>query len=213
MNFSLSTAAKLVIPPVVPMFVRWCKAFQNRGRLFNGEDDLFFEFASNATAYAEYGCGASTIWIGENTNLPLITVDTSGAWIGHVKSRIKRIEGVNCLYFNMGAIGDWGRPLGYQVRQNFINYVEGPWTHGQLSDFVLIDGRFRVACFLTTLLRANAGTIILFDDYIGRPHFHLVEEFVPIFKVNSRQAAFIVPAKIDRNLIEAQRDKFLFVME
>lgn len=43
----------------------------------------------------------------------------------------------------------------------------------------MIDGRFRVACFLYSLLCAETGTVILFDDYSLRFRYHLVEDFCP----------------------------------
>lgn len=42
---------------------------------------------------------------------------------------------------------------------------------------VLVVGRFRVACFVYSLLCAQTRTIILFDDYANREHYHAVEEF------------------------------------
>ena len=35
-----------------------------------------------------------------------------------------------------------------------------------LDDCVLVDGRFRVCCFLTSLKNAEQGTRIIFDDYV-----------------------------------------------
>ncbi|WP_240997067.1 hypothetical protein, partial [Pseudomonas viridiflava] len=37
-------------------------------------------------------------------------------------------------------------------------------------DVILIDGRFRIACFVTAYLRATKPMIVLFDDYLDRPH-------------------------------------------
>jgi hypothetical protein len=48
--------------------------------------------------------------------------------------------------------------------------VHSPWRRGAVKpDLVLIDGRFRLACFLHPLLAAAPGTPILFDDYTNRP--------------------------------------------
>ncbi len=46
-----------------------------------------------------------------------------------------------------------------------------------MPDVVLIDGRFRVACFLTVMLRATKPVTVLFDDYHKRPEYHWIEEF------------------------------------
>ena len=82
-----------------------------------------------------------------------------------------------------------------------------------IPDLVLIDGRFRVCCFLTSLARAEAGTILLFDDYRDRPLYHLVEEFVQPSRQCGRQTAFVVPANVDKQLLLATAERFLYVTD
>jgi hypothetical protein len=101
---------------------------------------------------------------------------------------------------DLGELGDWGYPSTYHHR--FRNYVHSPLQHSPVKpDLVLIDGRFRVACFLHSLLTAEAGTPILFDDYTNRPYYHLVEEFCPIEQTEGRQALFRLPEELDRERI------------
>jgi hypothetical protein len=45
------------------------------------------------------------------------------------------------------------------------------------ADLYLIDGRFRVACFLETLLHCRPDAVILFHDFAPRPNYHIVREF------------------------------------
>ena len=104
--------------------------------------------------------------------------------------------------------------LSYHYLNRFRDYVHSPWRHGSLKpDLVLIDGRFRVACFLHSLLAAAPATPILFDDYTNRPHYHLVEEFCPIAETEGRQALFRVPAELDREAIGRELEGFLMVRE
>jgi hypothetical protein len=43
--------------------------------------------------------------------------------------------------------------------------------HGNVKpDLVLINSRFRLACFMHSLLAADPGTPLLFDDYTNRHH-------------------------------------------
>ena len=92
--------------------------------------------------------------------------------------------------------------------------MHSPWRHGPVKpDLVLIDGRFRVACFLHSLLAADAGTPLLFDDYTNRPHYHLVEEFCPIAQSEGRQALFRVPEELDREVIGRELEGFLMVRD
>ena len=77
----------------------------------------------------------------------------------------------------------------------------------------MIDGRFRVACFLNSLLNADPNTIILFDDYINRPHYHIVEEFLKPTQSCGRQACFVVPKTLNKDKIKEMYNQFLIVMD
>src|SRR4051795_7601829 len=59
---------------------------------------------------------------------------------------------------------------------------------GLEPDLVLIHGRFRVACLPPSVLAAPAGTRVLFDDYIGRSKYHVVERFTPVAELVDRAA-------------------------
>jgi len=92
--------------------------------------------------------------------------------------------------------------------------VHSPWRHGAVKpDLVLIDGRFRLACFFHSLLAAAPGTPILFDDYTNRPHYQLVEEFCPISETEGRQALFRVPAELDREAIGKELEMLTMVRD
>ena len=80
---------------------------------------------------------------------------------------------------------------------------------------MLIDGRFRVCCFLTSLKFAKEGTKIIFDDYTTRRHYHIVEEHVSRAETCGRQCLFIVPPKseIDFERLQKDIDAFRNVMD
>ena len=92
-------------------------------------------------------------------------------------------------------------------------YFDGPWADGFDPQLVLIDGRFRVACFLTSLLRAKPGTLLLFDDYTERAYYHVIEEFLRPQQQTERQAVFEVPTAVDREAIRAMLTQFCCVMD
>lgn len=68
-----------------------------------------------------------------------------------------------------------------------------------ISSFVLIDGRFRVASFLTSIKFCDDGCKIIFDDYANRTHYHVVEEIIKPIKIFGNQALFEVK---DRNSLQ-----------
>ena len=106
-------------------------------------------------------------------------------------------------------------PLNYE-RENFFNsYTDWIWQQKYKPTVVLIDGRFRVCCFLTTLINSNSGTKIIFDDYNDRDHYHYVEKYIKPTKKNNRQSLFIVPGKdqLDIDKIKKSINNFRYVFD
>jgi hypothetical protein len=185
-----------------------------RGRLFDGNDRLFKRLARGCTRYGEYGCGASTLWVSRNTEAPIHSVDTSEDWIEFCRKKISR-GGTHLEWIDCGGVGKWGRPIGYAKRDQFVQYAKSIWNGVDKPDLVLIDGRFRVLCFLVSLKHAGSGTNIIFDDYTARPIYHVIEEFVSRQEVFGRQCHFIVPSEkeINREKLDWFIEKFEYVMD
>lgn len=181
--------------------------------LFRGDDGIFVEAVSACTVYGEYGCGASTIWCVNNTTVPIISVDSSAEWISRVRDHSERRNGLKMVHVDLGELGDWGRPVAYGRRSAFSDYIAAPWSHDAKPDLILVDGRFRVACFLQSLVNANEGATILFDDYTERRHYHVVEEFVERVATCGTMAKFVVPTKLDRDAIVEEIKAFTYVMD
>ena len=155
-----------------------------------------------------YGLGCS------HTNAKIMAVDSSAEWIAKValETEIFR-ERIRIEEVDLGKIAAWGYPTTYRHRSRFRDYAASPWRHKVKPDLVLIDGRFRVACFLHSLLNAEPGTRIIFDDYNNRPHYHLMEEFCRAEEREGRQALFLVPDQLDRSAIVAEEEHFLYVRD
>jgi hypothetical protein len=184
-------------------------------KLFGGDDELFKECILNANTYAEYGCGASTIWVFNNTTLNILSVDSSEFWLDDVKKRCGNAKNLRLHFANVGKLGDLGTPINYDNYLNFNDYTDWIWEQDSSPDIILVDGRFRVCCFLTSLLRAKEGARIIFDDYTNREEYHIVEKFIKPVKTCGRQALFIVPNKSSFNIKELQLfiDNFRFVFK
>lgn len=183
--------------------------------LFDGDDRLFKEVVARARVFAEYGCGASTIWVANHTPARILSTDSSQAWLDKVREGCHDSDRVRLHCADVGAIGDWGRPVGYDHSDNFSDYTDWIWRQGVAPDVVLVDGRFRVCCFLTSLLNARKGTHLFFDDYTDRPHYHFVERFAQPVRTCGRQALFAAPGEegIDTDAVRRAVDQFRFVMD
>ena len=187
-------------------------ARDQEAKLFKGQDELFIECITQATSYGEYGMGQSTLWVDKYTEVKITSVDTSSEWVNSVADKLQRDQH-ELTHIDVGPLRKWGYPAGYSHRDKFLDYVEAIWKTRQNHELVLIDGRFRVACFLTCLMRADPGCRIIFDDYQKRRQYHVVEEFLAPIAMNDRQAIFKVPEKRSAEKLIEQRNRFLYVLD
>lgn len=178
--------------------------------LSEGWDD-FRQLAVDSKRYAEYGSGESTLFVARFSGASIRSVETDQRWVDLVQAKLPRQGEV--LRVDLGSIGRWGRPDTYSRADNFMTYISAPFSSGYSPDLVLIDGRFRVACFLQTILSTSPGTKIVFDDYVTRPFYHLAESLIPPDKIGSRQALFTRPEKVDDEKLVYFLGKFEYVMD
>lgn len=194
-------------PPIVFTVYRKLRGSNGVDELFDGDDALFKSEVMNAEVYGEYGCGDSTKWVLNQTSAKVIAVDTSSNWVRAVQNdNQEKNARLNIYHANLGEVGNWGRPLSYLRQSDFDDYTDYIWSQIEKPTVVLVDGRFRVCCFLTCLKFAAEGTRVIFDDYINRPNYHFVEKYVPRVRECGRQCLFIVPPKRDIDIDELQKD-------
>ena len=160
--------------------------------LFDGDDSLFKDLIKDIDIYFEYGCGKSTEYMYRFTKSKIFSVDTSKEWIDKIQSITddKIDDRLNLKWIDVGEIENWGQPKSFKMRKNFTIYADWLWKQNKEPGLVLIDGRFRILCFLTTLRYSPIGTKIIFDDYKERQLYHIVEEFSPVIDRCGRQALF-----------------------
>lgn len=157
--------------------------------LFDGDDRIFKNILKNTKSYFEFGCGASTLWVLENTSANITCVDSDQAWLNTIPNDKRLIK----THINIGPLKDWGFPIDDSMKHNWHNYYQA--FNGN-ADVVLIDGRFRVSCFLDVLNKAKSGTVIIFDDYTNREYYHEVETCIKVNKICGRQAIFIKSSEV-----------------
>ena len=206
-----------LIPPIVQKLLNASLTVEKSDpeALFDGDDLKFKEIVKKAAVYAEYGCGASTVWVNRNCACTILSVDSSPHWIDSVKAGCDGLENTVLHHVDLGKLGEWGKPKGYVMAKNFEEYREWIWVQEHSPDVVLIDGRFRVACSLTSFTMGEEGTVIIFDDYTDRQHYHVVEELIKPETYAGRQAIFRVSAsdRKKRAVIRKLTEKFEYVMD
>lgn len=172
------------------------------------EADYLKERLAKTKCLLEFGSGGSTIAAAEIGVKEIHSVDSDAAFLSRV------VAYVSCSYpscdlhvyvLDIGATATCGYPESHDRSGKWAHYFSWPWEALKRSrsnpDLVLVDGRFRVACFWASLLNARPGTLILFDDYAHRRHYHCVERVLkPIARVG-RLGVFRVPFFKDRSRI------------
>lgn len=151
--------------------------------------------------FLEYGAGGSTC-LAASIGVPHIySVESDKEYVSAVRKAVAALKSKSVLHSEIANIGptkEWGMPVNNDAARNWPEYPLRVWStlarDGMLPDLVLIDGRFRVASFLASVLHLAPGAMILFDDYTARENYHLVERHVQIFETVGRMTVFKVPA-------------------
>jgi hypothetical protein len=168
---------------------------------FDVEGDRYFAARMpTARIYLEYGSGGSTI-VAAKSRVRFKTVDSDPFFLRAVENKITSEFGSpngDFLYCNIGMTELWGIPIFKRLsagrRKRWKRYPLAPWLNDPsfLPDLVLIDGRFRVACALTTIkyLSNKVSFEILVDDYRDRPEYREIEKYAELSSMQGRMAVF-----------------------
>jgi len=160
-------------------------------------------FFESAQSYVEFGCGGSTVLASKLMTGVITSMDSSKEWIERVRAECQKSPSrirPELIHVDIGPTGEWGRPLDESARDRWPEYSSAIWkSEGtDQADLYLIDGRFRVACFLETLMHCKADAVILIHDYTPRLEYHVVEEFARPFMTRGTLCAFIRRDEFDR---------------
>jgi hypothetical protein len=169
---------------------------------FDVEGDRYFAARlPQARSYLEYGSGGSTI-VAAKSRVRFKTVDSDRFFLRAVENKIASELGPpngDFIYCNIGMTELWGYPVFKRLtagrRNRWKSYALAPWLDRDASflpDLVLIDGRFRVACALTTIkyLTNKISFEILVDDYGDRVEYQAIEKYAELSAMQGRMAVF-----------------------
>ena len=178
---------------------------------FDDESGAFFEARiSEVSRYLEYGSGGSTVLAHKYVKC-LVSVESDRRFLRAVQRMLdanpSQAEAI-LIPVNIGLTEAWGRPAFTKPTPRRLRrwqaYPRAPWVYykyrKQEPDLILVDGRFRVACVLESLLNQgeNRSCQILLDDYLGRSHYSVVEEFADLLEMKGRMAVLRAKPGLDR---------------
>jgi hypothetical protein len=158
-----------------------------------------------ASAYAEaevileYGSGGSTVLGSELVGKTLFSVESDRAWAEMMRGWLVQnppAQGtrVEVIWTDIGATGEWGKPLDQSGWRHYAEYPLAVWQRKgfRQPDVVLVDGRFRPGCAMATAFCTKKPVTLLVDDYKRRTGYHAIEEFLGAPRLIGRMAEFDV---------------------
>jgi hypothetical protein len=168
--------------------------------------DRLLALMQTADTYLEYGTGGTTMQA-QRVGVPtIIAVESDALWLDGVRHKSEQAAGRSRFHFvhvDIGPTGEWGYPVSEARWSGYHHYALRAWElcqeQGLSPDVVLIDGRFRMACFLASLLFGKPGCRIIVDDYLDRPYYAAMERFVVKHQMVDRAAEFVVPPDLPRH--------------
>ncbi len=186
-------------------------------RMSRSEIELLESFLKCSNVYMEFGTGGSTFLACKFVKDAVIGIDSSKEWIIKVQSycaehspRIKP----RLLHVDIGELLDWGWPKDSSLRNQWPRYYEDVWNLYEKSydaDLYLIDGRFRVACFMKTLLNCRSDSIIMIHDFFSRNDYSIVRSVAREIAVVGELSAFCPSPGQNRSEIFNILEKFRYV--
>lgn len=148
-----------------------------------------------AQVILEYGSGASTMLASQMLGKLILSVESDRHWARKLRREIGETGPTSSAivyHVDIGPTGLWGRPVDESGWKRYHRYPNAIWDEPffRHPDVVLIDGRFRPACLITTMLHATRPVTVLFDDYTNRPRYRLIERILPPVRLIGRMAEF-----------------------
>lgn len=149
------------------------------------EVELLAHMLERAQHVLEFGAGGSTTFALKLGVADLTSVESDRAWIDRIlldraAARARRDGRLKMLHADVGPISALGSPASAASRPLWPSYAARPWASldAEALDLVLVDGRFRVACILQTILHVTPRTLIAVHDFWTRPHYHGVLQYL-----------------------------------
>lgn len=141
------------------------------------ELELFLSFVRRTSRYLEFGTGGSTYLASQLVRAKVLSVDSCRKWLERVETACDQSAckvRPTLVHVDIGKTREWGYPDEPGARERWPSYHTAVWDLSDTldTDFFLVDGRFRVACFMQILLHCRPDAIIAIHDFESRSNYH-----------------------------------------
>lgn len=156
---------------------------------------LFYKYLKRCTNYFEFGSGGSTYQAFIRSNVKHIySVESDQEWQNKLKSNDtirSNIDKITFIFIDIDAQPNtWGYPGENSTYADWIKYsralIDLDPKISKSIDYIMIDGRFRVACALNCFKVISPKTQIAFDDFLDRDHYHIILDYYDIVEKADR---------------------------
>ncbi|WP_445621615.1 O-linked N-acetylglucosamine transferase, SPINDLY family protein [Kushneria sp. Sum13] len=169
---------------------------------------LFDHYLSRSKKYFEFGSGGSTV-IAAGHGLTIHGVESDQQWVAALKEKL----GAPCqvTWCDIGPTGAWGVPVNRDMRESFPAFSQSILNQQENYDFVLVDGRFRVACTLAAIKKSmlqDTAIIIFIHDFWNRSQYHVVLLFLEHLESSETAGVFKPRDNIDMDMLERMYQQY-----
>lgn len=177
--------------------------------------DFFEKNLSKSMIYLEWGAGGSTV-CALRLQKKMYTIDSDKKYLKKIMQHVGNVSqscNYKLIYRNIGPVGRWGYPIFYNKLffDRYKKYSDLP-DFDTFPDFILIDGRFRVACALKIAEYCHTNNIetvnLCVDDYIKRDHYNIIEKYFVLSNVYGSMAVFNSVRSISTNELICDIEKY-----
>lgn len=156
---------------------------------------LMLKLYRKAQVILEYGSGASTCLAASLPGKFVMSVESDLTWARNLRAELAQEDHPSqavVYHVDIGRTGPWGRPVNEARWRQYHHYPNAIWNERffRHPNVILIDGRFRTACLVSAMMQITRPVTVLFDDYVPRPRYHLVERMICPCEIVGRMARF-----------------------
>jgi len=167
----------------------------------NNDLDMFYKYLNKSKNYFEFGSGGSTYQASLINNIQnIISIESDKEWYDLLIKNIKDKSKLNNILIDLESDkNNWGYPSQKCPKHKYKLYSDQILNTSLNIDLILIDGRFRVACALKSYNIIDDNCIIIFDDFLNRPWYHVVLDYFEIIeKTDDKRMVILkkIPNKI-----------------
>ena len=188
----------------------------------SNEKKLFDKRIKNSHVYLEFGMGGSTFRVLQKSSARVYALDSSSEWISLMREyrqirKMEKKERLSLFHVDIGPLKGWGRPIDNSHKEKFPNYSSDIFNliKKDCIDTVLIDGRFRVACALKTIIECyqNKNLQIIIHDFWNREEYHILLIYLDSIEQADSLGVFKIKDNIDLDAVVEKYELYKYNVE